>query len=318
MSASRLFINPTSKVNTTTSKVMLATPPLFLGIDGGGSNCRAWLQNAAGELLGQGQAGAANPVNGYQQALDAIVLAAEQALIAAGLAPTLLSQLVVGAGLAGLHLPSMQQKLATWQHPFARLYLTTDLDIAALGAYGEADGAVIILGTGFSALGSVAGEKLAIGGFGFPINCTGSGSGLGLEAVKLALLAADGLAETSLLTEAVFHGRSQQQLAEVMLKATPGQYAQLAPLVFQCAEQGDAQALHLISQAAAFIEKVSQRFLDAGVLQITMVGGIAPRLLPYLPSALQQKIQYQQAAPGLGALSFAKTQWHQENQESIR
>jgi len=294
------------------------TPPLFLGIDGGGSNCRAWLQNAAGELLGQGQAGAANPVNGYQQTLDAIVTAAEQALHAAGLAPTLLAQLVVGAGLAGLHLPSMQQKLATWQHPFARLYLTTDLDIAALGAYGEADGAVIILGTGFSALGSVAGQKLAIGGFGFPINCTGSGSGLGLEAVKLALLAADGLAETSLLTEAVFHGRSQQQLAETMLQATPGQYAQLAPLVFQCAEQGDAQALLLIRQAGAFIEKVSQRFLDAGVTQITMVGGIAPRLLPYLSSALQQKIQYQHAAPGLGALSFAKTQWQQERQESTR
>jgi glucosamine kinase len=103
-----------------------------------------------------------------------------------------------------------------------------------------------------------------------------------------------------------------------MLKATPGQYAQLAPLVFQCAEQGDAQALQLISQAAAFIEKVSQRFLDAGISHITMVGGIAPRLLPYLPRALQQKIQYQQAAPGLGALSFAKTQWHQEKQDSIR
>lgn len=314
MSASRLLINPTPKGHPSTSKVMLATPTLFLGIDGGGSNCRAWLQNSAGELLGHGQAGAANPVNGYQQALDAIVFAAEQALIAGGFAPTQLSQLVVGAGLAGLHLPSMQQRLATWQHPFARLYLTTDLNIAALGAYGDADGAVIILGTGFSALGAVAGEKLAIGGFGFPINCTGSGSGLGLEAVKLALLAADGLAETSLLTEAVFHGRTQQQLAEAMLNATPGQYAQLAPLVFQCAEQGDVHALALISQAAVFIEKVSQRFLDSGISNITMVGGVAPRLLPYLPGHLQQKIQYQHAAPGLGALSFAKQQWQQEQQ----
>ena len=51
-----------------------------------------------------------------------------------------------------------------------------------------------------------------------------------------------------------------------------------------------------------------------GITQITMVGGIAPRLLPYLSSPLQQKIQYQHAAPGLGALSFAKQQWQQEQQ----
>ena len=286
--------------------------PLFLGIDGGGSNCRAWLQNGKGELLGQGQAGAANPVNGYQQALDAIVLAAEQALLAAGLKLTMLSQLVVAAGLAGLHLPSMQQKLASWQHPFARLYLATDLDIAAYGAYGEADGAVIILGTGFSAIGSVSGKQLPIGGFGFPINCHASGSGLGLEAVKLALLAADGLADSSLLIEAVLDGRSPQQLAEVMLQATPGQYAQLAPLVFQCAEQGDLQALDLVQQAAAFIHKVCQRFLTAGIPNISMVGGIAPRLLPYLAAELQQKIQYQPAAPGLGALYLAQQRWQQQ------
>ncbi len=313
MLASHQLITPTSaKLEPQPTSIHA---PLFLGIDGGGSHCRAWLEHNNGQLLGQGQAGPANPVNGYQQALEAIVASAEQALTAAGLARSMLSQLVVGAGLAGLHLPSMQQKLASWQHPFAKLYLTTDLDIAALGAFGQQDGAVIILGTGFSALGVVAGQSLAMGGFGFPINCTGSGSGFGLEAVKLALLAADGLAEPSLLTAAVFAGRTPQQLAEAMLPATPGQYAQLAPLVFQCAEQGDVQALHLIQQAATFIDKVSQRFLAAGVPQISMIGGVAPRLLPFLKLEIQQKIQYQPAASGQGALLFARQQWQRQPEQ---
>ena len=79
----------------------------YLGIDGGGSHCRVMLQDDTGLLLGEGRGGPANPVYGTEQAIQSILTATDQALLQAGLTPADKHQLIVGAGLAGLHLPLM-------------------------------------------------------------------------------------------------------------------------------------------------------------------------------------------------------------------
>ncbi len=45
----------------------MTAEPLFLGIDGGGSKCRARLCDGAGRALGEGEAGAANVALGLDE-----------------------------------------------------------------------------------------------------------------------------------------------------------------------------------------------------------------------------------------------------------
>ena len=111
-----------------------ATKLFLVGIDGGGTHCRASIYDVNGGFLGRGHGGPANPVNGFEQTKESIINAIEAAKKDAGIACPL-SHLVVGAGLAGLHLPVMKEKIQGWQHPFCELHTTTDLHAANIGAH---------------------------------------------------------------------------------------------------------------------------------------------------------------------------------------
>ena len=78
----------------------LGEQTLYIGIDGGGTKCRASIMTADFQVLGTGVGGPANPFHGIQQAKDSIRSAAELALSDAGLPPSAMSGLVAGAGLA--------------------------------------------------------------------------------------------------------------------------------------------------------------------------------------------------------------------------
>src|SRR5690606_13168083 len=164
---------------------------LLLGIDGGGSKCRARLISATDQLMGAGVGGPANPLHGVQQTIDSITTATELALQVAGLPHSAMNQLIAGIGLAGVNLPSLFQIMSNWQHPFKQMFLTTDLHIACLGAHNSDEGAVIVAGTGSCGYSYVSGVAKIFGAHGFPFGDKGSGAWMGLEAVKAVLLASD-------------------------------------------------------------------------------------------------------------------------------
>jgi glucosamine kinase len=282
----------------------------YLGIDGGGSHCRVMLQDQNGVLLGEGRGGPANPVYGLEQTINSVVAATDQALLQAGLSPADKNQLIVGAGLAGLHLPAMQQAMQQWQHPFKALYLTTDLHVAATGAHQGLDGAVIILGTGFSSLSSHQGQLTQIGGYGFPINATCSGAWFGLEAVKAVLLDADGVGLPTRLTGELLKNKTATVLAEQYMNASATDYAKLAPLVFELADSGDNVCLSFIQHGAAFINQVIRKLLSTSVSRVAMIGGISERIKPWLDPQLSICIKPALSSPEQGAILFAR-QCHQ-------
>jgi len=289
-------------------------PTLYLGIDGGGSHCRAMLQDADGKLLGEGLGGPANPVYGTEQAIQSILTATDQALLQAGFTPADKKQLIVGAGLAGLHLPLMQQAMQQWPHPFKALYLTTDLHAAASGAHQGLDGAVIILGTGFSSLSAHQGQLTQIGGYGFPINATCSGSWFGLEAIKAVLLDADGVGLPTRLTPILLKDKTATALAEQYMNAAATDYAKLAPLVFELADLGDKVCLSFIQQGAAFINQVIRKLLETRVSRVAMIGGISERIKPWLDPQLSLCINPALSSPQQGAILFAR----QSHQAAVR
>src|SRR5690242_9551132 len=73
-----------------------------LGIDGGGTRCRARLRDASGRLAGEAEGGLANVYQDFEGALRSIVETAREACAAAGLAGDLLARCRAGLGLAGV------------------------------------------------------------------------------------------------------------------------------------------------------------------------------------------------------------------------
>jgi len=118
-----------------------------LGIDGGGTSCRAALAAADGTVLARARSGAANIRTDLTGARANIADAARQAFLAAGIDPVLMPRTPAVLGLAGANVGTYRQQLAAIL-PFAESRVETDAEIALEGAVGSGDGAIAILGTG--------------------------------------------------------------------------------------------------------------------------------------------------------------------------
>ena len=284
---------------------------LYLGIDGGGSKCKVVLLAADGQLLGEGLGGPANPLRGVKVATDSILAATQQALTSAGLGFNDMARVVVGAGLAGVNMPQYFQAMSEWQHPFAEFYLTTDLHVACIGAHQANDGAVIIAGTGSCGLADVQGQVLEIGGHGLPYGDNGSGAWFGNQLVHHVLLHKDQLGPATMLTELLAEQINASDTLDIVahfMHATPTIFAKYAPLVFAAAEQGDVVAQQIVILGAQHIEKIALRLFSINPPRLSMIGGLAYKIIPYLSDVVQQRICDAAAAPEYGAVWFAQQQ----------
>ncbi|MBD1388168.1 ATPase [Neiella sp. HB171785] len=288
---------------------------LFLGIDGGGSKCKAVLMNGSGETLGVGLAGPANPTHSVAQAIESISCAAKLALADARLPQEQLSQLVAGVGLAGVNLPKYFQKIEDWQHPFAAMFLTTDLHIACLGAHDGHDGAVVITGTGSCGYALVNGQQTMVGAHGFPHGDKGSGAWLGLQAVQKTLKALDGLIAGSTLPERLLSQlgcQSDVELVEAVVGKNANFYARFAGLVFDAADQGDPIAMAIVAEGAGYIRSVIERLRKVNPPRISMIGGLTGLYANWLDEAISAQVQPAIKPPEVGAVLFAQQQIQQQ------
>src|SRR5689334_1532368 len=146
--------------------------PLFLGIDGGGTRCRARLETADGKVLGRGLAGPASMRFGLELVRDSILAATRQALREAGLGEAQLLDIYAGIGLAGTGHVGAREALENWTHPFAGAWFEGDGYTAYLGAFGGGEGGIVIAGTGSIGI-TFLGRTVRVGGYGFPVSDEG-------------------------------------------------------------------------------------------------------------------------------------------------
>lgn len=254
----------------------------YLGIDAGGSNCRARLVDAASRDTGSGQAGAANAGIGVD-ALRA-VLSDVIGQATARLSPAERAQVRVGMGIAGIRRPGVRAALEASDFGVGPVALASDAQIAHLGAHGGGDGAILILGTGSAALLRIDGQEVALGGYGFPVSDEGSGAALGLSAVRHALRALDGRTRHTPLADAVAALFDHDVLKAVAWMATAGprDYGALAPIVMDHADADDPIARSIVEDAAGHVERFIETIVARGVARCTLVGGLALRLRPWL------------------------------------
>ncbi|MDU0354961.1 BadF/BadG/BcrA/BcrD ATPase family protein [Paraglaciecola aquimarina] len=281
----------------------------YIGIDGGGTKCKARLENANGQLLAEAIAGQANAALDLTGTVQSIIQASEQAIKQANIADLSINQLNAGIGLAGLNIPEVKQAFQALTLPFADYHVTTDLHIACLGAHQSDKGAIVIIGTGSSGVVINGDQHVELGGHGFVAGDKGSGAWLGKQAVSFCLETLDGLHPLNPLSDAVLaelHCQSALQLANLTLNAKPAFFATLAPTLFMQAKDQQPEAIAIIAQAADYINRLSTKLLSFNTPRLSFIGGITDALIPYLAPDIQTSIQPALASPEQGAILFSK------------
>ena len=242
-------------------QTITAKDSAYLGVDGGGSHCRARIEDELGTVVSEGgrgrrrrgwaltrRGGRSWSVHGRSRA--GRLGRDDFALIHAGI------------GLAGLGRRGAEAALKQIAHPFASVRFISDGLAACLGAHGGADGAIVVAGTGSIGVGLSGGREIRFGGYGFPISDEGSGADIGLQAIRLALRAADRRGETSPLLAEVLGAFDHDSHQAVVWseQATATDYAAFAPLVLRHASQGDPIGRRIVERAADAIGDLLDMF----------------------------------------------------------
>jgi glucosamine kinase len=284
---------------------------LLLGVDGGGTQCRARLADVSGSVLGEGLAGPANIRLGLHESLAAVQAVTGQCLQQAGLTDRD-GGIVACLALAGACEPATLTQARALPFPFRRVTFTSDARAACVGAHAGGDGGIIIVGTGSVGWGVAGRNEFRVGGWGFPVSDEGSGAWLGCEALRRVLWARDGLMAWSGLLRVLFErfGGDGHAIVRWMGSAQPRDYGSLAPTIVAHAAEGDAAALELMRAAAAHIDAMAARLIARGVPRLSLMGGLAESMLLFLSDRTRGSLIPAKGDALAGALHLARSEAH--------
>lgn len=286
---------------------------LYAGVDGGGTGCRARIYQADGMPLGQGHGGRANLLLGVENVRQSVDDAIAQALKHSGLSPDDVSRLKVGLALASAEHRAAYEAFLALPHPYAAQVLNTDALGACLAVNQGKDAGVVIAGTGSCGLAWQNRTITAYGGHEFPISDQGSGARLGLAALQHTYDVLQGWCAPSALSQRIddFFSASvaPAQAANTLdalqtfsQQAKPGDYAQFARHVFDCAQQDDTVSHALLAQTASEIGLLLAAVARHTPPRLSLMGSIGLHIRPWLADEWQSQL----AAPMGDALDGAR------------
>lgn len=155
----------------------------------------------------------------------------------------------------------------------------------------------------------VNGRSEIVGGHGFPHGDKGSGAWLGMEAVKYLLMAMEGLAQDSMLKQELQKALGTSDpydVIEMMAGKPSSQYAKLAVPVVECAEANCPVAASIMRDGAAYISDLADKLMESKPPRLAMIGGLAPRLKPWLKPHVAERVSDPLDPPELGCVYFAQ------------
>src|SRR5262245_17453668 len=155
----------------------------YLGIDGGGTRCRARIEDENGRLLGEASSGPATTRIGVEKAWRSIMAATEAAAAQARLSHADFARMHAAIGLAGLGRRGAEAALKNIAHPFASTVFISDGMAACLGAHRGPVAPTGVPGTVWLGAARTAGRKTATAGTGFPVPDEAAGAITGLQGV---------------------------------------------------------------------------------------------------------------------------------------
>jgi len=321
---------------------MSAARAWAVGVDGGGTRGRAWVNRAgdgdgrgdgaeAGLDAGRAPAGAAeideacNPYAvGSEAAAAAIMRVIRSAWERAGAPADELAEAYVTIGVAGVERAAEREPLlaALVAAGLAadRLDLQGDPWIALEGALPQGPGErgarlLLVAGTGSVAVALCGdGRRVRVGGWGSRVGDEGSGAWLGIEAARATLRAMDGRDPDGPLARAVRSawGQTPDDIVGRARSAPPSAFAALAPLVLEHADR-DPQAAALRARSVSALAELVTTAADPCTgrpLAVAYAGGVANALagdlLTVLPPAIADCVRPPAGPPVAGAWRLAR------------
>lgn len=259
----------------------------LLGIDGGGSGCRAVLADGSGRQLGLGAAGPANIATDPEGACANVVAAARQAIAGAGGDEGLFGSVTAVLGLAGAGQTAavrQAQKLL----PFRRVRILPDAICAAVGALRGADGIVAAIGTGSVFVLCRGGTMRRFGGHGFRLGDQGGAAGLGRALLIRTLRATDGFAEmTPLMQSALDELGGIEGVIAFGRNAAPADFARFAQRI---ATGEDPAGAAIFAEATAEVGAVLAHLqAQAGPLPVVFLGGLGDAYARHLGGSFETR-----------------------------
>ncbi len=280
---------------------------LLIGIDGGGTSCRAVLRAGQGEVRLSG--GSAN-VSDFTAAIGTIRALVLRLAESAGVGADALAGAALHLGLAGVTGPAMAERVRQALSdlvPGGRISVSGDDVTTIAGALGARDGSVAGIGTGSFVGRQAGGHITSLGGHGFLLGDDASGAWLGRALLRHILLAEDGIEPHSDLTRAVFadHDGDRAALIAFAIAARPAEFARLAPRIATAANAGDPVAEPLMGEGAHYIVRALKALGGAGQGVLCLTGGLGPFYRPFLPDPIAARIAAPEGSALDGALTLA-------------
>jgi len=279
------------------------TKKYFLGFDGGGTHLRGCLIDERGNVL----AVASHPPASFPKLKETIgepVAALVRELQArAGLSTGVVS--AAGFCSTGVGRPADREivERALNEKKIAQKIIAESDALAALtGALGGGPGIIVIAGTGVIGFGrDLNNEIIRVGGWGYLLGDEGSGFSLVQAALTAALKDWDGRGPKTALRK-IFERHFSVTNIDLIISQIynsdfdRGKFAELAPLVFETADQGDAAAKEIVHNAGRahgyLINAAVQRGKWQPPIPLALIGNLFRRrdvLLPGLWEVLSEK-----------------------------
>lgn len=226
----------------------------FLGLDAGGTKTTVELGDES-RVLARAAGGSIKPLRvSLEQAQENLSELLGRIARQSGVD---LGQIAASCvGTAGLRLPQTRG----WMRQIISNCVTGTIDvcgdeeIALDAAFPGGAGVLVIGGTGSNTLGRTStGERFTVGGWGPALGDQGSGYWIGHQALRAAVRAKDFGHPTQILERVIVFWKAAN-LSEVvnMAHAAPD-FSLLAPLVVQCAEEGDGVAFEVLERGGRLL-----------------------------------------------------------------
>lgn len=230
----------------------------YLGIDGGGTKTVAIICDENGTLVSHyvgksinyNSIGTDNARKNLKETVDGVL---------EGKNITLSSAFIGMPALADRADEKFTQELCGGIIDCPKIAMDSDVYIGLEAMKCDGAAAMVVSGTGSMAVGKLDNGKIIhTGGWGYILGDEGSGYALGLEAVKAAICGAEGSAKSTVLTQKVleyFNITDIDALIDIFYDPpiSNSEVAKVAPVLFECAKNGDDVANEIIERHSALL-----------------------------------------------------------------
>ena len=255
----------------------------IIGIDGGGTKTVGMLTTATGQKLAQVQSGPSNyHVVGQTETQAVLKNVVEELCEKAGIPSTSVIHYCLGmAGLGRAEDKKVIGRICDELGIRENRILTHDAHIALVGGIEKQHGVIVISGTGAIVYGINAdGKEARASGWGYLLGDEGSGYDIAINGLRAVARAADGRGRPTKLTNRILNAltlNAPSDLIRWVHAASRDTVAQLAEIVFDTAQTGDATAEQIVDGAAAELvcaaSSVIEQLACVAAFDIVLSGG---------------------------------------------